>query len=145
MKSENDSIEALRAENLPIVRRWMTTLNEPGWGDLIDRDIVLEFPYASSVGIQERYSGRAAAVSYIKALFSRFGVFEFLDLEILGTTDPSVFVSEYRANLTTPRGEPYVQRYINKVQVKDGKVVFMREFWDPKRTLDATHGSLALR
>jgi len=135
---------ALRETNLALAHTWMTTLGEPAWWDLIHDDIVLEFPYAPSLGEKERYVGKEAVIAYIKAMFARLTVFKFDDLNIIGTTDPTLFVSEYRADVTTTHGEPYKQVYINKLRFKDGKTIFMREFWDPKVTIDATHGTFHL-
>jgi ketosteroid isomerase-like protein len=130
--------------NLAVARAWMTTIGQPDWWKLLHDDIVLEFPYGSSVGIKDRYVGKEEVVPYVKALFDRLGVFKFFNLQTIGTTDPELFVSEYEADMTTPHGEHYVQTYINKLRIKDGKVILMREFWDPKRTIDATNGTLHL-
>ena len=128
-----------RAQNRTLDQAWMTTLGEPTFWDLMHEDIVLEFPYGASLGAPERIVGKAAATSYVKALLDRAGALKFKDIDIVDTTDPTLFVCEYNANRTNRGGEPYVQIYINKVRVKDGKVVFMREFWDPKRIVDASN------
>jgi ketosteroid isomerase-like protein len=133
----NTSIDS-RQQNRALVHAWMTTLGEPGFWDLMHEDIVLEFPYGPSLGAPERIAGKAAATAYVKALLDRAGALKFLDIDIADTTDPALFVCEYRANRTNRGGQPYVQIYINKVRVKDGKVALMREFWDPKRIVDAS-------
>jgi ketosteroid isomerase-like protein len=137
LDKETSLVDQIREENLAVARAWMTTISEPSWWGLMHDDIVLEFPYASSVGISERYVGKENAEPYARALFARIGVFHFKDLEVIETTDPSLIVSEYRADMTTPHGEHYVQVYINKLRIQDGKVILMREYWDPKRTIDA--------
>jgi ketosteroid isomerase-like protein len=134
MNAVNDA----RDERLNLVRTWMTTLGEPAWWSLMHEDIVLEFPYGPSLGQPGRIAGRSAAVTYVKALLDRAGKIEFFDLEILPTSDPELFVCEYRSNRKNRGGQPYVQIYINKVRVKDGKVALMREFWDPKRIVEAS-------
>jgi ketosteroid isomerase-like protein len=130
-----------RDNNRALVHKWMTTLGQPAWWDLMHEDIVLEFPYGASLGQPERIVGRSAAVLYVKALLDRAGDLNFYDVKILATEDPALFVSEYRADRKNRNGKPYVQIYINKVRVEDGKVIFMREFWDPKRILDASSGA----
>jgi ketosteroid isomerase-like protein len=134
---ESDLLKEIREANLAVARTWMTTIGQPSWWGLMHDDIVIEFPYASSVGISESYIGKAAAEPYVRALFERFGVFKFENLQIVGTTDPALFVCEYTADMTTPHGEHYVQVYINKLRIQSGKVILMREYWDPKRTIDA--------
>ncbi len=127
-----------RDERFNLVRAWMTTLGEPSWWSLMHDDIALEFPYGPSLGQPDRIAGKPAVVEYVKALLDRAGKLEFFDLDILPTTDPDLFVCEYRSNRKNRGGQPYVQIYINKVRVKDGKVALMREFWDPKRIADAS-------
>jgi ketosteroid isomerase-like protein len=131
------TIEAAREINERVAQTWMTSMGEPAWWDLMHEDIVLEFPYATSLGQADRVVGKAAAIAYVKALLDRAGRINFRDLQILGTTDPELFVSEYQADRRNRHGAPYVQTYINKVRVRDGKVIFMREFWDPKRIVDS--------
>jgi ketosteroid isomerase-like protein len=135
----NTSIDS-RQQNRALVHAWMTTLGEPGFWELMHEDIVLEFPYGPSLGAPERIVGKAAATAYVKALLDRAGALKFLDIDIADTMDPALFVCEYHANRTNRGGQPYVQIYINKVRIKDGKVALMREFWDPKRIVDASTG-----
>jgi ketosteroid isomerase-like protein len=119
----------------------MTTLGEPSFWELMHEDIVLEFPYGASLGAPERIVGKAAAVAYVKALLDRAGALRFFDIDIVDTLDPELFVCEYRANRVNRGGQPYVQVYINKVRIRDGKVALMREFWDPKRIVDASRAA----
>jgi ketosteroid isomerase-like protein len=115
----------------------MTTIFDPEWWDLMHEDIVLEFPYGPSIGAPERIAGKEAAAGYCKALQARAGKLRFSPLEVTGTTDPNVFFSEYESDRVTPNGSKYRQVYIQKTIVKDGKIIRMREFWDPKKILDA--------
>ena len=128
----------LRESNLALARRMMSTLGEPGWWDMMDKDIVVEFPYAPSLGESERHVGKEAARKYLTAMFARLTTFQFENLRITATADPSVFFCEYEVNTKTSRGEPYHQVYINKLRFKDGKLVSLREFWNPKWIIDAT-------
>jgi ketosteroid isomerase-like protein len=129
--------ETLQKKNLAVAQEWMSTLFEPSWWELMHKDIVLEFPYGPSIGAPDRIVGREAAVKYCESLKARAGMLKFNPLNITPTSDPSVFFSEYESNRVTPDGATYRQIYINKLVVKDGKVILMREFWDPKKILDA--------
>ncbi len=129
--------EALQKQNLAVAQAWMNTLFEPSWWGLMHQDIVLEFPYGPSIGAPDRIVGHEAAVKYCQALHARAGKLHFNPLNITATNDPSVFFSEYESDRITPDGATYRQIYINKLVVKDGKVILMREFWDPKKILDA--------
>lgn len=128
----------LRESNLTLARRMMTTLGEPTWWDSMAEDVVVEFPYAPSLGESARHVGKDAVRTYLTAMFARLATFKFENLRISATTDPSVFFCEYEVDTKTSRGEPYHQVYINKLRFRDGKLVFLREFWNPKWIIDAT-------
>jgi len=131
------SDEILRERNLAVARTWMTTLFEPEWWDLMHDEIVLEFPYGPSIGAPDRVAGKEAATAYCKGLQARAGKLRFFPLRITATDDPGQFFSEYESDRVTSAGARYKQIYINKLILRDGQVVFMREFWDPKKILDA--------
>jgi ketosteroid isomerase-like protein len=54
--------------------------------------------------------------------------------------DPATVFIEYESDVRTPGGGTYVQTYVNKMTFRDRKMIHMREFWDPKRILDAAAG-----
>jgi ketosteroid isomerase-like protein len=54
---------------------------------------------------------------------------------------PEIVFAEYEGDAPTPGGNSYVQIYQNKLQFRDGKLIAMREFWDPKRIVDALTGT----
>jgi ketosteroid isomerase-like protein len=139
----NIRAESLREENRAVAYAWMSTLGDPEWWNLMHDDIVFEFPYASSLGSQERVVGKTAAEVYAKTLFARLGKLRFSNLKITATSDPKVFFSEYETELPTASGGTYKQIYVNKLRFKDGKTVYMREFWDPKRIIDAAKAPTA--
>ena len=128
----------IRESNLALAHRMMTTLGQPTLWDTMDKDIVVEFPYAPSLGESARHVGKEAVRKYLSAMFARLTTFKFENLAITPTTDASVFFCEYEVNTKTSRGEPYHQVYINKLRFKDGKLVSLREFWNPKWIIDAT-------
>jgi hypothetical protein len=128
----------LRESNLALAHRLMTTLGQPRWWDMMDKDIVVEFPYAPSLGESASHVGKEAVMQYLKAMFARLTTFKFENVKITAATEPSVFFCEYEVNTKTSRGEPYHQVYINKLRFNDGKLVSLREFWNPKWIIDAT-------
>jgi ketosteroid isomerase-like protein len=126
-----------REENRKFVEHFMSTTFQPEWWDMLHEDAVMEFPYAAALGIPEHFDGRNAVTAYLKAMITQIGAMQFHDLVITGTKDPELFFNEYKAHVTTPGGVSYDQVYINKLRLKDGKVILIREFWDPTRALKA--------
>ncbi|MDR3527413.1 MAG: nuclear transport factor 2 family protein [Rhizomicrobium sp.] len=117
----------------------MATALTDVWWDMLHQDVVFEFPYAPSLGTPDRFEGRESAEAYLRAMVAQLGALKFKNIVVMGTTDPAVFFNEYSATLTTPRGTMYDQVYINKIEVRDGKVVLFREFWDPARVMKAVN------
>jgi ketosteroid isomerase-like protein len=104
---------------------------------MLHEETVLEFPYAGSLGSPERLEGKAAVVNYLTQMLAQIGNLQFKGVVTTQTTDPGLFFNEYHADIITPGGKQYRQTYINKIQVKDGKIIFNKEFWDTKKIIDA--------
>jgi ketosteroid isomerase-like protein len=106
-----------------------------------DDEIVMEFPYGPSIGQPERHEGKEAVVSYVRRLNHNLAGLKMRDWTIHSVEgDPTTVFIEYEGDAPTPGGNSYVQTYVNKMQFRDGKLVHMREFWDPKRIIDANNG-----
>ena len=125
--------------NVDLIRRFMNTIGQPEWSDLLHEDILVEFPYGPSIGVKETIAGKDLVITYLTALHQKMGHFGWQELEIVETKDPNLFFAEYWTILPTYGGGKYKQVYINKLRVKDSKIIGMREFWDPKRIIDADH------
>jgi len=104
---------------------------------LLDESIVIEFPYAGSLGAQEKYEGKATVVNYLTQMLAQIGGLTFKGIVTTATVDPDLFFNEYYADIVTPVGKKYRQIYINKVRIKDGKIIYIKELWDTKRIIDA--------
>jgi ketosteroid isomerase-like protein len=106
-------------------------------------EIVMEFPYASSIGQPERHEGIEDVLAYTRQLNENLAGLRMRDWRLSSVEgDPSTVFIEYEGDAPTPGGNSYVQTYVNKMQFRDGKLIHMREFWDPKRILDARSGAL---
>jgi ketosteroid isomerase-like protein len=106
-------------------------------------EIVMEFPYASSIGQPERHEGIEDVLAYTRQLNENLAGLRMRDWRLSSVEgDPSTVFIEYEGDAPTPGGNSYVQTYVNKMRFRDGKLIHMREFWDPKRILDARSGAL---
>jgi ketosteroid isomerase-like protein len=111
--------------------------------DLYADDIVMEFPYGASLGMPDRFEGKKAVVDYARELFRLIPDLKMRDMHYSSVAgDPNTVFIEYVSDIATPGGHTYRQIYVNKMQFRDGLLVHMREFWDPKRILDARSGLL---
>jgi ketosteroid isomerase-like protein len=137
MENSNQKEEALRQKNYALDQHFMSIAGTKDGFALLDENIVVEFPYAGSLGAQEKYEGKATVVNYLTQMLAQVGGLTFEGLVTTGTVDPDLFFNEYYADIVTPGGTKYRQIYINKVRIKDGKIIYIKELWDTKRIIDA--------
>jgi ketosteroid isomerase-like protein len=109
--------------------------------ELFADDVVMDFPYASSLSMPERFEGKSAVVAYVRELNIILKGMKMRDLTFYSVEgQPDTVFIEYSSDAPTPGGNWYEQVYVNKMIFRDGKLTYMREFWDPKRILDARAG-----
>jgi ketosteroid isomerase-like protein len=109
--------------------------------ELYAEDIVMDFPYASSLSMPEHFEGKAQVVNYVRELNKNLKGLTMRDMKYYSVDGaPDTVFIEYSSDAPTPAGNWYEQVYVNKMTFRDGKLVHMREFWDPKRIIDARAG-----
>jgi ketosteroid isomerase-like protein len=131
----------LAAANREVADTVLTLLGSEEQFDFFADDIVMEFPYGESLGMPVRFEGKTDVVAYTRQLNQLLKGLRMRDRTFHSAADdPETVFIEYYADAPTPGGNSYLQIYINKMRIRDGKLVYMREFWDPKRILDARSG-----
>jgi ketosteroid isomerase-like protein len=132
---------ALAASNRELARRVLETLGSEEQFDLFADDIVMEFPYGTSLDMPDRFESKEVVVAYARELAKALPGLTMKDVTYSSVLDhPDTVFLEYISDAPTPGGNTYRQIYVNKMVFRDGKLVHMREFWDPKRILDARAG-----
>jgi len=103
------------------------------------QDGVMEFPYA--LPSPRRLEGRealAAHLAYLARLVELLGV---SDVAKHKTTDPEVFIVEFASSgRAVATGEPFEQRYISVIRVRDGHIVHYKDYWNPLAILRTMRG-----
>jgi ketosteroid isomerase-like protein len=120
-------------------RHFATLVADNGrWQTLIADEILWELPYAPAIGHPERLSGRAEVVTHVNWFLRAVANFRFYDLRIHASADPEAAVAEVRAEaLIKPTGRIYLQEYVVFLRAENGKVAFIREYFDPVRAAKA--------
>jgi uncharacterized protein len=132
---------ALAATNQKLAAKVLGLLGSESQFDLFADDIVMEFPYGPSLGMPDHFESKPVVVAYSRELFRILPGLTMRDMVYSSVDgDPNTVFIEYESDVPTPGGRTYLQTYINKMQFRDGLLVHMREFWDPKRILDARAG-----
>jgi ketosteroid isomerase-like protein len=117
-----------------LLQRHIQTLVDDSaeWQTLIADDISWELAYAPSIGHPARLSGRAEAVSHATWFLGAVENFRFFDLKLYALVDPQGAVAEVKAEgLIKSTGRMYRQDYVLFLRAADGKIAFLREYFDP--------------
>ena len=99
-------------------------------------DGTLEFPFADSVGTATRLEGIDAIVAYFHGLggWSNWSFTDEVVRQIMTDDGTTEFVVEMHGSADTGDGGRYEQDYIVRFATgPDGRIRWMREFWDPTR------------
>ena len=120
-------------------RHFQTLVNDnTQWQTLIADDILWELAYAPAIGHPARLSGREEVVRHVTWFLGAVEGFRFFDLKVYPFADPEGAVAEVKAEgLIKPTGRIYHQDYVLFLRAADGKIAFLREYFDPVRAAKA--------
>src|SRR6267142_5083751 len=108
------------------------------WQTLIADDVVWELVYAPSLGHPARLSGREEVVRHVTWFLGAVENFRFFDLRVHACADRDGAVAEVKAEgLIKTTGRIYRQEYVVFLRAAGGKIVFIREYFDPTRAAKA--------
>lgn len=108
------------------------------WQTLIADDIVWELPFAPALGHPARLIGRKEVVRHVTWFLGAVENFRFFDLKVYPFADPEGAVAEVKAEgLIKLTGRIYHQDYVLFLRATDGKIAFLREYFDPTRAAKA--------
>ncbi|WP_404369575.1 nuclear transport factor 2 family protein [Corallococcus coralloides] len=102
------------------------------WLALFADDAVVEFPYAPSLGRPSRLEGIEAIRAYFAPITKHFQGLTFTDVRRYPGVDSTTgWLEVHGAATLHPGNIPYEQDYVMRVQVRDGRIVHYREYWNP--------------
>jgi ketosteroid isomerase-like protein len=102
------------------------------WQTLIADDILWELAYAPSIGHPARLSGREEVMRHVAWFRGAVDNFRFFDLVVHPMADSQAAVAEVKAEgIIKSTGHVYRQNYVVFLHAADGKIVFLREYFDP--------------
>jgi len=108
------------------------------WQTLIADDILWELAYAPSLGHPAQLAGRKEAVRHAAWFVGAVENFRFFDLKMYPLADPQGAVAEVKGEgLIKSTGRVYRQDYVVFLWAVDGKIAFLREYFDPVRAAKA--------
>ena len=108
------------------------------WETLIADNIGWELAYAPSVGHPARLSGREEVIRHVTWFRGAVENFRFFNLMVYPITDSEGAVAEVKAEgIIKSTGRVYRQDYVVFLRAAGGKMVFLREYFDPVRAAKA--------
>ena len=123
-----------------LLQRHIQTLVDDNeqWQTLIADDVLWELAYAPSIGHPAQLSGRDAAVRHATWFAGAVEHFRFFDFKVYALTDPERAIAEVKGEgLIKSTGRMYRQEYVIFLRASDGKIAFLREYFDPVRAARA--------
>lgn len=123
-----------------LLQRHIQTLVDDNaqWQTLIADEILWELAYAPALGHPARLSGRTEVISHVTWFLGAVENFRFSDLKVYPFADPQAAVAQVRGEgLIKHTGRIYRQEYVVFLRAAGGKIVFMREYFDPTRAAKA--------
>lgn len=102
--------------------------------DLYAPDVVIEIPFTPD-GIPAVTEGRETMRARMNAAATLFVFDSVSDVALRETSDPELIVAEYRIHgHLTSSGKPFSLTYITLTQVRDGLIVWSRDYGNPLET-----------
>ena len=123
-----------------LLQRHIETLVDDAaqWQTLIADDILWELAYAPSIGHPAQLAGRSEVLRHVTWFRGAVENFRFFDLKVHPFADPDGAVGEVKAEGTIKStGRVYRQNYVVFLRAAGGKIVFLREYFDPVRAAQA--------
>jgi uncharacterized protein len=138
--------DELRRSNMKVVRDYVDAMN--AWDfdalrELTDENIVCELPYAPD-GFPDRLNGRDNLLEFQRGVTGFLETPNLADLRLETChSDPGQIVADYRSDtVVKPMNTPYRNRYVGRFTVRNGKITYLAEFFDPIRLVVAMGGSV---
>jgi ketosteroid isomerase-like protein len=143
MQNNRDPLESFSG----MLRLAIGDLLRPDAGSFLEmfaEDGVMEFPYAPPGGVT-RLDGRAALASYLQGFPEILQIDRMTKPVVHRTMNPEVVILEFGCVGRGVRtGEPYDQRYISVITLREGLIVHYSDYWNPLVALRAVGGADAL-
>lgn len=105
-----------------------------GFADLFAPDAVIEFSFHGPPGTPVRLEGREAIREYSRQMMaSPLRLEEYEVVQLYQSQDPEVAIAEMQATATfTTTGRSFMTTAIQILRIREGHIVLMRDFADPR-------------
>ena len=105
---------------------------------------VLEYPFAPP-GLSTSFAGRDAIIANFQRIRKFLRIDSVFDVTEIGVSDANTVVFEFYVRgegLITK--EPYEQRYISVISMRDGQFIRYKDYWNPLEIIRVAEGKEAV-
>jgi ketosteroid isomerase-like protein len=140
------SDDELRRTNMAIVQEYLDAINIWDFDkkrELLAEDAVFEMPFTAP-GFDTRLEGRDNILDFVRTVPSIIDAENLHDFELDTLhSDPGEVVATYKSDMVIkPTNLPYKNRYITRWTVRDGKIKYFAEYYDPIPLVVALGGNV---
>jgi hypothetical protein len=108
------------------------------WRALYADDATLDFVYGASAGVTSPLHGIDAIAESISGFLNAVRDFKVQITSLYGIDGEDAVMAEFSGTGTViSTGRTYNQNYIVYLRAEAGKIVMLREYWDPTRVIAA--------
>jgi len=108
------------------------------WADQLHDEVVIELPFAKGTNIPTRIQGKADCLEYIREWYDLFADFKIQEMKVTRLEEHGAYLLEFKSRgFVAATAKPYHQSSIAVIKVRDHKIIFLREYWNPINLLEA--------
>lgn len=117
--------------SIEIVRLHLENVGHPSRPEIYDDQVVFDFPYAPKHHTQS-LAGREAVIGFLSRIGEFFSGYTIKNAVFIETPNPDVIVTEYSCEATNVETQSYYeQKYIAIVTLAEGKILHVKEYYNP--------------
>lgn len=99
--------------------------------EMMDDNIVFEFPYAPEGGIK-KIIGKEDLARYLEEISDLIEIDSMTLSRSLFTAERDTAVLEFSGTgILKEHSQPYIQHYISVIEIKNQQIIHYRDYWDP--------------
>ena len=114
------------------------TADFDAWQRLFAEDALMEYPYGAAAGVESPLLGIAAITKSVAGFLNAVTNFRAGAPMVRQIGGEDAIIAEFSADATVVMtGRHYHQDYVVYLRAREGKIVVLREYFDPSRVIDA--------
>jgi|GEM_PF-7072604 ketosteroid isomerase-like protein len=133
--SQQTNTEPASSERIDVVKRFIQAVEAKDIktiNQLIKNNIVLEQPYSQLQPGGIRVKGKQATNAFFNRIFNQYSQIRFVNLILRQSQFDNAVILEGRGDFRIASNQrPYSNQYIGVLEVVDGKIALIREYFNP--------------